>query len=185
MSDIRPPFYKRKYLLNPRFQLKYTFIFLLLASLVAGVLGNLLYQTVRENSQLIRMDNAEANEAIQMMLTQQDLQVLYRIFGLLGGMVFMITVLGIFLTHQIAGPALVMTRYLGEMAEGRLPKLRPLRTNDELRDLFQSLETLVSNRRAELGREVTLLDGLRAHATPEQKVALDSAIAAKKAALES
>lgn len=183
MSDQRPPFYKRKYLLNPRFQLKYTLIFLFLASLVASVLGQLLFQTVRENSQLIRMENAEANEAIQAMLTQQDMQVLYRIFFMLGGMVVVITVLGIFLTHQIAGPALVMTRYLREMGEGKLPKLRPLRTNDELRDLFVSLETLVSNRRAELGEDVKILEALRGRANPEEQATLDRLLEKKRNAL--
>ena len=183
MSEQKPPFYKRKYLLNPRFQLKYTLIFLVLAAIVASVLGTLLYQTVRENSQLIRMDNPDANEAIQALLTQQDVQVLYRIFGLLGGMVVMITVLGILVTHQIAGPAMLLTRYLREFAEGRLPQLRPLRPNDELRDLFQSLGVVIANQRTELTRDIELLTSLKTNA-PAQAAAIDQAIARKKATLE-
>src|SRR4051794_23683750 len=123
-----PPLYRRKYLLNARFQLKYTFIFVLLSSIVAGLLGARLYGKVRENSQLISMeDNPEANSIIQSQLKEQAERVLYEIAALLSAMVAAISIIGVWVTHKVAGPALILTRNLNELAEGRMPVLRPLR----------------------------------------------------------
>jgi len=153
-----PPLYRRKYLLNPRFQLKYTFIFIVLSSLVAGALGTRLYSTVRENSQLIAMDDSDANTAIQEQLREQDRRVLYEIFAWLAGMVVAISIMGISITHKVAGPALVLTRSLRELAEGRIPRLRPLRKNDELIDLFEALHAAVMQIESNVKGEAELLD---------------------------
>jgi methyl-accepting chemotaxis protein len=153
-----PPLYRRKYLLNARFQLKYTFVFIVLSSIVAGVLGARLYGTVRENSQLIAMDDTEANAAIQGQLKDQDRKVLYEIFAWLAGMVVVISTLGVLLTHKVAGPALVLTRNLNELAQGKIPKLRPLRKNDELTDLFEALHAAVTRIDKEVREETALLE---------------------------
>ena len=159
MSDEGPPpLYRRKYLLNARFQLKYTLVFILLSSIVAGVLGARLYGTVRENSQLIAMDDTEANDAIQSQLKEQDRKVLYEIFAWLAGMVVLISAMGVFLTHKIAGPALVLTRNLNELAQGKIPKLRPLRKNDELIDLFEALHAAVTRIEKEVREEAALFE---------------------------
>lgn len=153
-----PPLYRRKYLLNPRFQLKYTFMFIVLSALVAGALGTRLYSTVRENSQLIAMDDTEANSAIQEQLREQDRRVLYEIFAWLTGMVVAISIMGISITHKVAGPALVLTRSLRELSEGRIPRLRPLRKNDELIDLFEALHAAVTRIEREVKEEAELMD---------------------------
>lgn len=157
-ADGPPPLYRRKYLLNARFQLKYTFVFILLSSIVAGVLGAKLYGTVRENSQLIAMDDNEANAAIQAQLKEQDRKVLYEIFAWLAGMVVLISAMGVLLTHKVAGPALVLTRNLNELAQGKIPKLRPLRKNDELGDLFEALHAAVTHIEKEVREEAALME---------------------------
>lgn len=164
-----PPLYRRKYLLNARFQLKYTFVFILLSSIVAGVLGAKLYGTVRENSQLIAMDDSEANDALQAQLVGQDRKVLYEIFAWLAGMVVLISMMGVLLTHKVAGPALVLTRALNELAQGKIPKLRPLRKNDELGDLFEALHAAVTRIDKEVKEDAALLDKLIATAPAELK----------------
>lgn len=153
-----PPLYRRKYILNARFQLKYTFVFIVLSSLVAGVLGARLYSTVRENSQLIAMDDTNANEAIQAQLKEQDQRVLYEIFAWLAGMVLFISMMGILITHRVAGPALVLTRSLRELADGKIPRLRPLRKNDELGDMFEALNAVITRVDGEVREEVALLE---------------------------
>ncbi len=168
MAETKPPIFRRKYLINRRFQLKYTIIFLILTAAVAGVLGTLLYHTVRENSQLIAMDNPDANDAVQSLLRDQDLQVLYRIFALLAGMVVAITIVGIFVTHQIAGPALVLTRSLNSIASGRLPTLRPLRKGDELQDLFEALHATVARLGKEFGGDADVIERAASQVTDDK-----------------
>lgn len=168
-EEVKPPLFRRKYLINRRFQLKYTVIFLVLAAVVAGILGYLLYHTVRENSQLITMDNPDANEAVQTLLRDQDLQVLYKIFGLLAGMVIAIAAVGIFVTHQIAGPALILTRSLNQIAAGKLPVLRPLRKGDELGELFEALHAAVARLEGEMRGDAETLERVTAALGPENE----------------
>jgi nitrogen fixation/metabolism regulation signal transduction histidine kinase len=167
-----PPLYRRKYLLNPRFQLKYTFMFIALAAVVAGALGTRLYSTVRENSQLIAMDDSEANATVQTQLNEQDRKVLYEIFAWLAGLVGAIAVMGILITHKVAGPALVLTRNLRELADGRMPRLRPLRKNDELLDLFEALHAAVTRIEQEAKEEAELLDQAAEHVSGELQARL-------------
>jgi len=168
-EDVKPPLFRRKYLINRRFQLKYTVIFLVLAAVVAGILGYLLYHTVRENSQLITMDNPDANEAVQTLLRDQDLQVLYKIFGLLAGMVIAIAAVGIFVTHQIAGPALILTRSLNQIGSGKLPVLRPLRKGDELGELFEALHAAVARLEQEMRSDAETIERVTAALGPENQ----------------
>ncbi|HDP80480.1 MAG TPA: hypothetical protein ENN21_06515, partial [Spirochaetes bacterium] len=39
----------------------------------------------------------------------------------------------VFMSHRISGPIYVITQHLREINQGRIPKLRPLRKNDELK----------------------------------------------------
>ena len=39
-------------------------------------------------------------------------------------------------THHVSGPVYVMSNYLREIIDGRLPSPRPLRKNDELKELY-------------------------------------------------
>ncbi|MCL2026489.1 MAG: hypothetical protein FWG92_06770 [Leptospirales bacterium] len=45
-------------------------------------------------------------------------------------------------THRIAGPAYIMAKYIKEMAEGKNPDIRPLRSKDELNELHKNLAAL-------------------------------------------
>ncbi len=65
---------------------------------------------------------------------------------------------GMIATHRIAGPIFVMTRYLGALAEGRIPSMRPLRKNDELKGLYGSLENYVKSMQRRETDEATKLD---------------------------
>jgi nitrogen fixation/metabolism regulation signal transduction histidine kinase len=71
----------------------------------------------------------------------------------------------ILMTHRVCGPMFVMKRYLLEVAQGRLPSLRPLRKRDELKELYdafdQAISTLRSNKQRELLQLNTALEAAR------------------------
>lgn len=46
-------------------------------------------------------------------------------------------------THRIIGPAKLMAAQMDELAAGREPELRPLREDDELKDLYSAFTRLV------------------------------------------
>ncbi len=53
--------------------------------------------------------------------------------------------LSIFFTHKISGPIFVMTRYLKEIKEDKIPKFRPLRDKDEFQGFYQELQDAVEH----------------------------------------
>jgi hypothetical protein len=46
-------------------------------------------------------------------------------------------------THRISGPIYVMSRYMDEVFEGKTPKIRPLRKNDELKEFYDMFTKLL------------------------------------------
>jgi nitrate/nitrite-specific signal transduction histidine kinase len=51
-------------------------------------------------------------------------------------------------THRISGPMYVMSGYMKEIADGKLPRVRPLRKNDEFQDFYALFSRMVD----ELGK---------------------------------
>jgi hypothetical protein len=65
---------------------------------------------------------------------------------------------GVLVTHRVAGPVYVMSHYIGVVAKGRYPIMRPLRKHDELKVFFERFQSAVESLR---GREVEEADELK------------------------
>lgn len=177
-------------LIDRRFQLKYTLIVVFLAIVISGVLGILLMSKVNEATQLainsargmaalkeqftspkggagampeVEKGLAEAEKA----LTDRDREVMVYLVVCLVGLVLAITLLGIFVTHKVAGPVFVMTRYLNQIGSGNLRDVRHLRKGDELMEFFGALEralrSLQDRNRSDIATLETALATLRDH----------------------
>jgi nitrogen fixation/metabolism regulation signal transduction histidine kinase len=72
--------------------------------------------------------------------------------------------IGIVVTHKIAGPVFKMKRHLREVADGRLIVPSALRKGDELVDFFETFDRMVKSLRARQEREIALLDAAIARA---------------------
>lgn len=161
----------RNFLLDKRFQLKYTLAVVVISTVIALVLGAFLYETQqevfeanRENSQLLVLDDPEMNQAMQAELAKADAAIAQRNQKLLltlvlslGGLVLLLTLLGIVATHKIAGPAYAMRRVMSQIADGRHPYLRKLRRGDELAAVAMELHRMANNLRQREEQELTTL----------------------------
>jgi nitrogen fixation/metabolism regulation signal transduction histidine kinase len=49
------------------------------------------------------------------------------------------------LTHRISGPILVMSNYMKEIIEGKMPNPRPLRDKDELKEFYDLFREMVNS----------------------------------------
>jgi nitrogen fixation/metabolism regulation signal transduction histidine kinase len=49
------------------------------------------------------------------------------------------------LTHRISGPILVMSNYMKEIIEGKMPNPRPLRDKDELKEFYDLFREMVDS----------------------------------------
>ncbi|HEY0093044.1 MAG TPA: signal protein, partial [Archangium sp.] len=69
----------------------------------------------------------------------------------------LMALMGLVLTHRVAGPVYVMSLYIATLAAGRYPRMRPLRKKDELRGFFDRFSEAVDRIRERETEEVRLL----------------------------
>jgi hypothetical protein len=147
------PFFKRRFLIARRFQLRVAaglgLTTAALGAVYAGVL-DLMLDAARGSVPDAASLRAE--------FERQDLYM----FGLLGALALLAAVgLGlwsILATYRVVGPLYVMTRQLGVLAEGRYPQLRPLRQGDEFQEFYELLHRVVSVLKAREVDEALRLD---------------------------
>ena len=119
----RPSFRRRTYLLDRGFQLKYT---LLPAGVGAG--GMLLLGVLAHRVHASALEGGDGGAAGTTLLWLTGVGTV--------GVGVVLGLLGLVLTHRVAGPVHVMSLYMAALAAGRYPRLRPLRKKDELRGFF-------------------------------------------------
>lgn len=155
----------KNYLLDTRFQLKYTSMVVGVTVVVAAVLGYFAYDYSKGQTEAMTVSMAaspdldpETAASLEEIAEAEDRKVLYSI---LGGILFLAITLGatgIIVTHKVVGPAYKMKLLLNQVAEGKLVLRGRLRKGDELQNLFEAFANMVESLRETQAREVTELD---------------------------
>jgi len=135
----RPSASRRNYLVDRRFQLKYTTILVVIGAAVSLLFGAMMYQAHVEATQL-----AQLPDNFQRVVTAQARTLLWLVIATSGVMAIALGLVGVLVTHRIAGPIYVFTRYLQILGEGRYPRFRPLRRRDELQNFYEVFHSAVS-----------------------------------------
>jgi hypothetical protein len=166
---------RRTYIVDPRFQWKYTAFIVLVGAGIAAIMGAFLYRAHSENTRLLDIDPRYYVEISR----GEQIFLLY----LIAFVVIMALALGfwgIVVTHRISGPIYILGRYLGILADGRYPDLRPLRRKDELQEFFNAfadaIAALKAREKAQFRELTTALDVVRKGADGDdqrRKAALD------------
>ncbi|HZH04719.1 MAG TPA: signal protein [Myxococcaceae bacterium] len=164
-----PPVVRKTFLVDRGFQLKY-------AGALAGVGGGIslvfgAMMIVSQAEALRPLRAALPPEAGALLVHLQATQLwLTAATALL--MAVALGLFGVLLTHRVAGPVYVMSRYVAVLARGRYPSMRPLRRGDELKAFFDRFREAVDALRERDAGEARQLDealtGLAAVATTEQ-----------------
>jgi signal transduction histidine kinase len=157
MNDGKKQRRMRHLLLNRRFQLKYTAMIVGIASLVSIVLGVYLMEMIRENSRMLKLE-AEFDEVLQAQLSDADTRVAAVLIGSFLFFNIVLAVMAVFVTHKMAGPIFVMQRYVRELGQGKLPKVRKLRRGDEFVELVDTMSETVKMLEASTRREVASME---------------------------
>jgi hypothetical protein len=147
------PKYKRKlsnYLLDKKLQLRYVLVVTILSGVIAGALGFMIYQQRRAASESIEKDLAvltqkdasqdQFQEQIASDLASDDQALVYKMVGVGLGLVIILSLYLILMTHKVAGPLFKVSMYFERMADGRLGVVTPLRKGDMLVDFFISFK---------------------------------------------
>jgi len=157
-DDRKPGFRQRRYLVDKRFQFKYTAMVIVFSSIVFAALGYELYQKTVANTEILRIQHPD----VQALVQGKDRQILYLLGGFFLLQVASLFVLGILITHRIAGPVFRVQRYLDEIAEkGELKPLNPARSRDEFHGFFESLSRVVAMFHSRLEARKIKTDELR------------------------
>ncbi len=171
---------RRTFLIDRKFQFKWTLIIVTVGVLISAGLGYFIVRLNFENTELLGLDARYADE-----LAEFDAYALYYLIGFVVVMALFLFIWGIFMTHRVAGPIFIISRYLGQIASGEVPETRPLRRGDELKEFFDTFSSMVEGLRETNLREAELLS--RASAALKEKgieedtvKALDEIIEKKK-----
>lgn len=145
----------RNFLLDRRFQLKYTLFIVLAGGLIFGTMEAFFYEEVRANSELaVLSPDAEFAADLRAQLEAEDREVLMMLAAFWLALVALLFVVGIVATHRIVGPIHVVDRYVRRIRDGEPVEPRPLRRGDEFQTLYRHVNEMAAALRAERAAEL-------------------------------
>ncbi len=143
--------HKRKlsnYLLDKKLQLRYILVVTLLSGMIAGALGYMIYDQRHQSTQSIEEDlqelvpDADDIKSITGDYETEDRVLVYKMVGAGVGLVVILSLYLILMTHKVAGPLYKTSIYFDRMAQGRLSVVTPLRRGDMLQDFFENFKVM-------------------------------------------
>jgi hypothetical protein len=149
-----PVHHRRTYLIDRSFQLRFAFLLAGTGAALALLCGIWLHQAHVHATELLPLDPA-ARAAV----ARSDRELLGALVGIIALMSVTLGVLGVVVTHRVAGPVMVLGRSIQAFANGRLPPVRGLRRGDDLQRLFVTFADGVEAFRRREAEHADLLDG--------------------------
>lgn len=129
------------------------------------------------------VDQQQKNvEASATALVHHQKTMAWSLIGGLSLLVVLMGIMGIFVTHKIAGPIYKMKQLLGQVGAGKLNFRGGLRKGDELVHFFEAFQKMVEQLKARQSKEVEMLEAALAEA--KAKGASDDAVAKLRTLLE-
>lgn len=155
----------RNYLLDRRFQLKYTSMVVGVTLVVASILGALAYRESKGQTEALQVQlamqpdlDAKVASDLDAWGRARDRQILLGIVAGIGVLVLALGITGIMVTHRLVGPAYKIKMLLRNVQTGHLKVEGSLRKGDELQDVFVAFHEMIGSLRARQAEEVELLD---------------------------
>lgn len=143
--------HKRKlsnYLLDKRLQLRYVAFVSLLSAIIACSLGYLIYQQEARASATVSvlLEEADYGSDVQAMVRDRmasgDQNLVLRMAAVGCGLVLILSLFLVVMTHKVAGPLYKVTLYFDKMASGYLGTVWPLRKGDMLKDFYDKFQAM-------------------------------------------
>ncbi len=154
-STSRPG--RRTYVVDRRFQLKYTLLLVGVGVAVTALFGSMMY--------LVHLSALRAY-AEGRGTTDSSAPLVWVMAALAIAMAAALSLVGVMITHRVAGPVHVMNHYLNVLAGGRYPIMRPLRKGDELQRFFETFQGAIESLRSREADEADTLKSAVAMLSP-------------------
>ncbi len=165
-APVDPPaggrrIHKRKlsnYLIDKKLQLRYVAFVTVLSAIISGSLGFMIWaQKTRATDAVLQSfdEAADAQEdaAVRAALLEnkeqarkdmraEDTRTILKMAGVGVGLVIVLSLFLVVMTHKVAGPLFKVGNYFEQMAEGRLGATWPLRRWDMLKDFYGKFQEM-------------------------------------------
>lgn len=168
---------RRQYLINPSFQWKFAFWIVVDVFAICSFMGLLLFGILERNVRW-RILHPETSHVAETALVVIGFSLLFATVAAVA-----LGLWSVIITHRFCGPLSVIGRSLSELAEGRLPKQRPLRKKDEFKDFYahywSTVDALTVAKRTDLATLTEILAAVRSATDADdeaRKRALDRAV---------
>jgi len=155
----------RNYLIDRRFQLKYTGMVLLVTVAVASGLGYVAYRFSQGQTEALtahiaaRPDlGADTASDLEQFAQQEDRKVRNAIVAGVLLLALALGLTGIIVTHRVVGPAYRMKRLFEHVGEGKIEVTTGIRKGDELQELYHSFAQMVESLRGQRAEEIAHLE---------------------------
>ena len=162
------------YLLDKKLQLRYVIFVTALSAVICGTLGYLIWQQADVATNTIReqlADSPEMAEEVISSLKSKDQNLILTMAGAGVGLVFVLSLFLVVMTHKVAGPLFKVTLHFDRMSEGRLDTVWPLRKGDMLQGFFTKFQKMHSTVKS---RHVECNDTLKKFTELAEKAGIDS-----------
>jgi hypothetical protein len=172
----------RNYLLNLRYQLRYTLTIVGVSLILTGGLGYVVMSKAHEASRVVQVRAMDPTDELAQQLVAQFqhndrvMMAVLIIFGVL--LCLVLTAYGIVITHKVAGPLYKVRLHLDKIRDGKLGMVYPLRKGDELVDFFEHFKSAHDSLRARTQEDIELLE--KAIASASDPAVADELRAAKQ-----
>ncbi len=149
--EERKPFRRKQFLINRAFQIKYTVIIAIIGIIIAILWGTLFYKASKENSQqmlmLVQMDPnlSSMTDIIKDKLATEDSKIMLYLIAFVIAIFLSLVIWGILITHRVAGPIFIISKYVDSISDGKIPETRPLRKKDELKEFFDKFSKMLDS----------------------------------------
>ncbi len=168
MTQVKPAqkFKRVQYLISKRFQLKYIGLTILLMFLTSVICSYTVYYTgmaifTEKLSQVYPQGRLVA------LLTTINYNVLLNFLLLIP----LVALIGLYLSHKIAGPIYRVERYLTDMASGKLTSRISFRKGDEFTSLADKINNLTDSLRSTITNQKTSMSKIMAELELIKKLA--------------
>lgn len=161
MNELSERLGRKQYLVDRSLQLRFSAWLAAFGAFFSALLAGLVYAAHVESMRALVNALTRSGDRLSPELTQSMAAADATLWGLMAGVAFLMAAIlalfGVLVTHRVAGPVHLLSHYLGVLASGRYPTMRPLRKNDELKAFFDSFRKAVEGMRQRESEEAQVL----------------------------
>jgi len=143
MAEI--PFKQRRtqYIIAKSFQVRFALLLSGVGVAITSVIGFVLYGVLAKTQSLFVGTGIVLSPSVIEFLGEQRSLFVYSLLGTFLGVTLILLILGIFISHRLAGPIFALSRKMNDLAQGNFNATLSLRKVDEFQDLKDRFNTLV------------------------------------------